>query len=146
MSVSLTVAGSLTFLLGKLGGVASSRFAEKLAPSGLKPRHCAVLELAGSTALSQLDLAARIGVTPSVVVDMLDELETLGAIRRVPQENDRRRRIIELTPTGRKLRRLAAQAAHQVDAELLHGVEPRLQTALRSALTEIASGQGFDYT
>jgi DNA-binding MarR family transcriptional regulator len=36
-------------------------------------------------------LSRRIGVTPSVVVDMLDELEALGAIRRVPQSADRRR-------------------------------------------------------
>ena len=146
MSESPTVAGSLTFLLGKLGGLAGSRFAEKLAPSGLKPRHCAVLELAGSTPLSQLDLATRIGVTPSVVVDMLDELETLGAIRRVPQEGDRRRRIIELTPTGRTLHHLAAQAAHEVDAELLHDIDHGLQRALQSSLAEIASRHGFNYT
>jgi Mn-dependent DtxR family transcriptional regulator len=35
-------------------------------------------------------LSRRIGVTPSVVVDMLNELEALGAIRRVPQRTVQR--------------------------------------------------------
>lgn len=140
-----TVAGSLTFLLGKLGGVAGARFAGKLAAYGLKPRHCAVLELAGSAPLSQLELAGRIGVTPSVVVDMLDELESLGAIRRVPQAGDRRRRIIELTAAGHKLREQAGRAAHEVDGELVRGVDPALQAALRSALAQIGSAYGLDY-
>jgi DNA-binding MarR family transcriptional regulator len=140
-----TVGGSLTFLLGKLGGVAANRFAERLAALGLRPRHCAVLELAGAVPLSQLELATRIGVTPSVVVDMLDELEALDAIRRVPQESDRRRRIIELTPTGRELRRQAGEAAHQVDAELLSGIDPRRRAELRSALAELGAAQGLDY-
>jgi DNA-binding MarR family transcriptional regulator len=139
------VGTSVTFLLGKLGGVASSRFAEKLTAWGLKPRHCAVLELAAPGTLSQLELASRIGVTPSVVVDMLDELEALGAIRRVPQPADRRRRVIELTEAGQELRGQAGQAAHSVDAELLHNIAPGVQAALRAALTQIGSDQGFNY-
>lgn len=140
------VATSFTFLLGKLGGIAGSRFAERLAGLGIKPRHCAVLELAEPGRLSQFELASRIGVTPSVVVDMLDELEALGAIRRVPQPEDRRRRVIELTETGRKLREQAGQAAHAVDAELLSGLSPSRQEALRAALTQMGSDQGLDYS
>jgi DNA-binding MarR family transcriptional regulator len=140
-----SVASSVTFRLGKIGNLATSLFADELAGIGLKPRHCAVLELAGSLTLSQLELAGRIGVTPSVVVDMLDELEELGAIRRVQQPGDRRRRVIELTETGQRLRQQAARAAEEVDAELLAGLHPRLQDGLRLALARIASGHGLDY-
>jgi DNA-binding MarR family transcriptional regulator len=140
-----TVATSCTFLLGKLGAVASSRFAERLAGLGIKPRHCAVLELAEPGRLSQLELASRIGVTPSVVVDMLDELEALGAIRRVPQPEDRRRRVVQLTDAGRKLRDQAGRAAHAVDAELLSGLSPAMAEDLRAALSKMGSGQGLDY-
>jgi DNA-binding MarR family transcriptional regulator len=140
------VADSATFLLGKLGGIAASRFAARLADLGIKPRHCAVLELAEPGRLSQLELAGRIGVTPSVVVDMLDELEALGAIRRVPQPDDRRRRVIELTPTGRKLREKAGQAAHAVDAELMRDLSPALKRALRAALTQMGTDNGLDYS
>jgi DNA-binding MarR family transcriptional regulator len=140
------VGGSVTFLLGKLGAIAGARFAEKLAAYGLKPRHCAVLELAGAAALSQLELATRIGVTPSVVVDMLDELEGLGAIRRVPQAGDRRRRVVELTVRGQELRERAGQAAHEVDAELLRDLDPAQREALRSALAQVGAARGLDFS
>src|SRR4051794_33087178 len=73
----------IVFLVSKLGQVAAGRFADRLAPLGLRPRHCAVLELLAPAPMTQLQLARGIGVTPSVVVNMLDELEKLGAVRRV---------------------------------------------------------------
>jgi DNA-binding MarR family transcriptional regulator len=129
----------LTFLLGKLGTLAASRFAARLAPRGLTPRHCSVLEFAAAQPLSQLDLAERIGVTPSVVVDMLDELESLGAVRRVPDPADRRRRLVELTPEGDTLRQFAARAAHEVDAELFDPIP----SAVRRSLTELGARHGL---
>ena len=145
MAVQQTVSGSVTFLLGKLCGIATALFAKRLAATGLKPRHCAVLELASSMELSQLELANRIGVTASVVVDMLDELEDLGAVRRVAQAGDRRRRVVKLTETGRELREQAARAAHEVDAELLRDLDARSQTMLRSALAQVGSTYGLSY-
>jgi DNA-binding MarR family transcriptional regulator len=141
-----TVAGSLTFLLGKVGGTARTRFALKLAPYGLKPRHCAVLELAGTAARTQLELATMIGVTPSVVVDMLDELERLDAVERVPQPGDRRRRVVELTPAGRQLAARAAAAAHEVDEELLGELTPDLRAAFRAGLEQVGAAEGFSYS
>lgn len=142
------MAGSVTFMLGKLGAVAAARFAEKLAAQtpGLKPRHCAVLELASRNALSQLELAQRIGVTPSVVVDMLDELQALGAVRRVSQAADRRRRVVELTPVGQRMRAQAAAAAHEVDAELLGGLPPAERRSLQQALTSVSAAHGLSYS
>ena len=135
----------MTFLLGKLGGTAAAQFAAKLAPSGITPRHCAVLELTAHESMSQLELANRVGVTPSVVVDMLDELEPLGAIKRVADPSDRRRRIISLTPAGRKLHALAVAAAAAVDQELLDGLKPGERTALVSALRHVGAAAGFDF-
>ncbi|MFG1678524.1 MarR family winged helix-turn-helix transcriptional regulator [Nonomuraea sp. NPDC049269] len=90
----MTVEGSLIntvgFLLGKLGQQANGQFADRLAPLGLRPRHCAVLEFLSGGPRAQLELAKAVGVTASVVVDMLDELEKLGAVRRVRDTADRR--------------------------------------------------------
>jgi DNA-binding MarR family transcriptional regulator len=139
-----SVGNSLAFTVGKLGALAASRFAEALAPDGLKPRHCAVLELAGDNPLSQLELATRIGVAPSVVVDMLDELEALGAVQRIPAANDRRRHLVQLTPHGRELSRRAVSAVQRVDAELLAGLTLTQQRSLRSGLQRIASKNGLN--
>ncbi|WP_214413893.1 MarR family winged helix-turn-helix transcriptional regulator [Sphaerisporangium fuscum] len=133
------VTGSLAFLLSKLGQAAAERFADRLAPLGLRPRHCAVLQLLEAAPLGQLALARTIGVTPSVVVDMLDELEGVGAVRRVRDTADRRRQLAEITEEGRELSRSAAEVASQVDAELLGGLTPDQKRALRQALTTVAT-------
>lgn len=134
--------GTVAFQLGKLGQMATGRFADRLAPYGLRPRHCAVLELLAARAKAQLELARAIGVTPSVVVDMLDELEKLDALRRVRDTADRRRQLIELTAEGQKLRRTAARLARETDEELLGSLTAEEATALRRVLGRIASVSG----
>lgn len=139
------VTDSLAFLLTKLGQVAAERFAARLAPLGLRPRHCAVLELLTDRPSGQLALARTIGVTPSVIVDMLDELEALDAVRRVRDSADRRRQLVEITDEGRGLHRSALQAAERVDAELLGGLDPARRGDLRTALTEVALAHGLRF-
>jgi DNA-binding MarR family transcriptional regulator len=137
------MAGSIAYVLGKLGQLAATRLADKLAPAGIKPRHCAVLEIVSTRPLSQWELAQRIGVTASVVVDMLDELEDLDAVRRSPDATDRRRRRIELTETGRQLRRQAIRAAREVDAELLTGLPHTERETVCDLLTRLGVAHGL---
>jgi DNA-binding MarR family transcriptional regulator len=139
MNPQESVTDSVAFLLGKLGQVATGRFADRLAPIGLRPRHCGVLELLGRAPMTQLDLARNLSVTPSVVVDMLDELEAVDAVRRVRDTRDRRRQLVELTPDGRTLTRRAARLARQTDVELLHPLDPTQTAALRDALEHLAT-------
>jgi DNA-binding MarR family transcriptional regulator len=143
MSPQVSVTDSTAFLLGKLGQMATARFADHLAPLGLRPRHCGVLELLGRGPMTQLDLARNLTVTPSVVVDMLDELEALNAVRRVRDTTDRRRQLVELTPNGRALIRRAARLAHQTDVELLHPLDPTQTEALRNALEHLATSHAI---
>jgi DNA-binding MarR family transcriptional regulator len=110
---------------------------------GLRPRHCAVLELLTGAPKAQLELATAIGVTPSVVVDMLDELEQVDAIRRTRDRVDRRRQLIELTPEGRGLRRRAVALARETDDELLEGLDAAQAATLRAGLQRIADATGL---
>ncbi|WP_163569755.1 MarR family winged helix-turn-helix transcriptional regulator [Fodinicola feengrottensis] len=126
--------------------IATAGFAAELAAVGIKPRHCAVLELARGQALSQLDIAHRVGVTPSVVVDMLDELEDLGAVRRVADPGDRRRRVVELTTKGRSLHRHAVRAAAKADRGLLSGLDDRAQAAVRASMARLGAAHGLDFS
>ncbi|MEV0400759.1 MarR family transcriptional regulator [Actinoallomurus sp. NPDC050550] len=143
MATEESVTRTVSFLLGKLGQVATGRFAERLMPHGLRPRHCAVLEILAAGPKAQLELARTIGVTPSVVVDMLDELEELGALQRVRDTVDRRRHLIELTPTGQKFRRKAVLLAMETDEELLGGLSAEEAAALKRALNRVASLSGI---
>jgi DNA-binding MarR family transcriptional regulator len=137
------MADRLVFLLGKLGGSATSRFAVQLAPLGLRPRHCGVLELLNHAPMSQLEVARRIGVAPSVVVDMVDELEGLGAVRRVRDAEDRRRQVVGLTDEGRALASRAVEAARQLDVELSRDLDAAEVEALRAMLRRLAWTAGI---
>ncbi|WP_460352195.1 MarR family winged helix-turn-helix transcriptional regulator [Actinoallomurus acanthiterrae] len=145
MTAEDSVTGTVSFVLGKLGQYANTRFAGRLAPLGIRPRHCAVLELLAGGPRAQLELARAIGVTPSVVVDMLDELERLDAVRRVRDAADRRRQLIELTAAGRDLRERTLELARQNDDELLSGLAPSEAAALRRALDRIAGTAGLTF-
>jgi DNA-binding MarR family transcriptional regulator len=137
-----SVTDTAVFQLGKLGQAVTSRFAEALAPLGLRPRHCGVLEVLTSNPMAQLDLSRFLGVTPSVIVDMLDELQELGAIRRVRDTADRRRQLIELTDEGRALAHHAVLLARRMDTELFGALDPGRAAALRESLSALAATYG----
>lgn len=141
MAAEETVSGSFAFLIGKLGQFATQRFAEEIAPLGLRPRHCGLLAMLVGENSAQLNIATALKVSNSVVVNMLDELEELGAVRRV-REVDRRRHRIELTEHGRALAAKAARIANDLDEELLAPLTRPQIVALRKSLGSLASGHG----
>lgn len=126
---------TLVFNLGTLGALASDRFAARVEAIGLKPKHAGLLAAldAGSGA-SQQELAARLGVAPSLIVVLADQLQALGAVERVRDPEDRRRQVLTLTPEGRHLLTRCAQAAEEADTELTGGLDDAQRTALTHAL------------
>ncbi len=139
MPVEDPIPSTFAFLVNKMGQFTNDRFAERVAPLGLRPRLCRVLELLNTGSPDQLTIASAMGVSHSVVVTMLDELETLGATRRVRQPPDRRRQHVELTGHGRALLRKTRRLARQLDHDLLAPVDPDQAAALRNTLRSLAS-------
>lgn len=91
----------LSWALGASGHAAGGLIAKACVDHGLKPPHAHVLTLLKRHgALSQQRLIEEIGVDPSVVVTLLNDLEgeNLAVRRRDPA--DRRRHIVELTDQG----------------------------------------------
>jgi DNA-binding MarR family transcriptional regulator len=129
---------TVVYQLGTLGSVAADRFAARVEPLGIKPKHAGLLAaLDAETAASQQELAARLGVVPSLVVSLADQLEALGAVERVRDNRDRRRQVLTLTPTGRTLLARCAQAARELDDELTATLTAPQRRALRRALEQI---------
>ncbi|MEZ0065994.1 DNA-binding MarR family transcriptional regulator [Streptacidiphilus sp. MAP12-20] len=123
------------FQLGTLGAVAESRFARAVEGLGLKPKHAGLMTaLAAVAAESQQELAARLGVAPSLVVTLADQLEALGAVQRTRDVNDRRRQVLTLTEVGRALLARCEAVARALDEELLADLTPRQRAALAEAL------------
>lgn len=135
---------SIVFRLGTLGSVASERFAERIADLGLKVKHAGLMTaLSLGAGASQQELAARLGVAPSLVVTLADQLEALGAVQRVRDPEDRRRQVLTLTDRGRQLLDECAAAAAELDAELTAGLTPAQRTAFHRTLGLLATGVGL---
>jgi DNA-binding MarR family transcriptional regulator len=68
-----------------------------------KPKHSAVFAQLGPDGARATELAARAGMTPQAMGELIDELEQLDYVRREPDPADRRAKIVRLTPLGAKV-------------------------------------------
>lgn len=73
-------------------------------------------ELDRSSIRTQAALAAAIGADKTRIISTLDELQRQGLIDRAPDPDDRRVRLLSITPAGRKLK-------DAVQAEIQRGEE-----------------------
>jgi len=84
------------------------------------------------------ELAKRLGVTPGTLVPLIDRLEQLGYLRRVPDQQDRRLTWLEVTPKADRLfERLWGAGAARV-AQAVSMLVPRDRAQLRRLLNRVA--------
>lgn len=145
--VNTGIPGTVAYRLGTLGTIASNRFAAAVEALDLKPKHVGLMAaLDGNSDAAQQDLAARLGVVPSLIVSLADHLERLGAIRRERDLTDRRRQTLALTDRGRALLAECERVAAEVDATLTAALTPQQLRALQEALAVLATDTGLSAT
>ena len=142
--VGQPLADDLGFLLSRASGQVVRATNAALAEHGLRVRQYSVLVLAceAPDGLSQRELAAVLGLDPSQVVLLVDELTAAGLVERQAAEVDRRTRLVVATPEGRRVREAAgrdADAAVETPLSLLGDVE---RDRLRDMLTRIWTATG----
>jgi DNA-binding MarR family transcriptional regulator len=129
-------AGQLFFRLWR---ASHTRVAEALESVGLTPALFGLLDILGSRqGAIQQELGSAMGVDPSTMVSLIDQLETAGLAKRRPRPTDRRAREVVITPKGRRLLERSRRMASQVEDEVLSGLSAaerrQLLTLLRRAL------------
>jgi DNA-binding MarR family transcriptional regulator len=134
----------IAFLLVQLGFHAARKFSELLAPLGLEPRQFGMLtRLAANEGRSQQAIGELMGLNPTRMVFLVDELEQKGLVERRRNPADRRSYALYLTGQGRQKLREAQQAsvAHEraIGAALTDAQRAELATLLR----RIADEQGI---
>jgi DNA-binding MarR family transcriptional regulator len=129
------------------------RFVELLAEVGLRPRHLHVLRyLDARGEMSQQELATGIGVDSGNLVDVLDVLQHDGLIRREVDRADRRRRQLQLTPSGKRRLREGLAASERAETDVLGGLTRAELDALRATARRVygqlreRSGAGLGHT
>jgi len=129
-------------LLVKIGRAAERWFTEALKPTGLTPRHVGVLYEVDAHPTSQQALIDSIGVDPSKLVGLLNDLEADGSIVRRRDPDDRRRHIVELSKEGRARLAAAKEASKTVEERLFAGLDPKQRKQLHGVLAQVADSSG----
>jgi DNA-binding MarR family transcriptional regulator len=113
-------AGQLFFRLWR---GSHTRIASALESVGLTPALFGLLNLLGSAeGANQQELGTAMGIDPSTMVSLVDELEAKGLAKRKPHPKDRRARAVVLTGKGRRLRQRGREMAAHVEDEVLGGL------------------------
>ena len=87
-------------------------------------------ERQGKPGLRLADLGRRLLVQPPSVTGLVDRLERLGFVMRIPSHDDQRGKQAQLTPTGRRLvQRILKRHPTQIRA-FLAGLDHREQSEL----------------
>jgi DNA-binding MarR family transcriptional regulator len=126
-------------LLFRLWRVSHTSTAEALESLGLTTALFALLNVLGThEGAIQQEIGAAMGIDPSTMVSLIDQLEAAGLAKRRPRPTDRRAREVVITPTGRRVLKQARQLALQVEDDVLRGLSGaerrRMLALLRRAL------------
>jgi DNA-binding MarR family transcriptional regulator len=134
--------GQTAFLLTQVGGHAALKFGERLAILRLTPPDAGILRLLGiSPGMSQQELSGKLGIHPSRLVAVLDELERRGFVQRKSNMDDRRQYALHLTEGGRKVLDEIGQIARQHQEALCAALSREERETLAELLQKISDQQ-----
>ena len=138
--------GALTddvgFLLSRASGLVVRASNAALAGHGLRVRPYSVLLLAcdAEEGMSQRELADVLGLDPSQVVLLVDELTGAGLVERRVSGTDRRTKLVTATAAGRAVREAAARDVDGALAAQLGDLSADERGQLQELLTRLVLG------
>jgi DNA-binding MarR family transcriptional regulator len=137
-------APTTAFLLSQVGAQVGIKFSERLSKHGLTPPQVGILfMLARKDGVNQRFLADQLGVVPSRLVVLIDELEGAGLLERGANAPDRRTHAINLTAAGRSLLKSVEAMTLEHDEVLLAALSGEEKSQLRRLLEKIADQEGL---
>jgi|SRR5580698_7959015 DNA-binding MarR family transcriptional regulator len=134
---------STWYLLARAGSLAQQRWAAMIADFEVSPSQYKVLMTLGETpALCQQRLAELIGVDPRNAVPIVESLVERGLIERAVDPADRRRRLLGLSPAGRRIAGDLASIGAAAEREILRPLPRADQARLRQMLLSMTAAEG----
>lgn len=132
------------FLLSRASGRLVRASNAVLAGHGLRVRPWSVLVLACDAAegVSQRELADVLGLDPSQIVLLVDELTAAGLVERRPSPADRRNKLVLGTAAGQAVRTAAARDVELALAGELTDFSAGERQLLQELLTRLVFGGG----
>ena len=122
-------------LLFRLWRASHTHTAAALESIGLTPPLFAILNyLRSRKGAIQQQIGSAMGIDPSTMVALVDQLERAGLAQRRPHPTDRRAREVVLTPKGRRTLKRARDLAAEVESTVLQGLTPSERDQLLALL------------
>lgn len=131
----------LPVLLSQAGEHARALLLQRLASPRLRHRHATVLLLLRQEGdLGQQALVERLGVDPSVLVGLLNDLEADDMVQRRRDPADRRRHIVVLSQRGAEEVDTIQAALGDIERTMFVGLDDDDRAQLRRILTAVLAG------
>jgi DNA-binding MarR family transcriptional regulator len=128
------------FLLSRVGIAMKLAAMEEFERGGFSPYSYAVLAvLAEGAKETQATIADTLDLDRSQMVGILDELEERGLIERRRDQADRRRHMVNITPTGKKQRAKMRKMIDDLEDALLGSLDGEERATLQDYLQRIAA-------
>jgi DNA-binding MarR family transcriptional regulator len=134
-------AGNLAWLLYRAQWALASELTAALEPLGVSARGYHVLAAALTGQRTQSELAEMVGLDKTTMVVTVDELERTGLAERRVSPDDRRARIIAVTPAGKRKLAEAEKVKERVQADVLGGLSGPEGDALIESLSKLVEGR-----
>ena len=127
-----------SFVLNKVAALARQGCAGQLAAAGLSQHQHAILCCLDEFGrASQKDVATRLGIDGGDIVAFVDGLQRAGLITRERDERDRRRQILGITTTGRRLLRRVEKLMDAAEPGPLAALRPEQRALLHACATAV---------
>ena len=130
------------FLVARAHFSGRERANELLRPLGIVVRHFGILSLLHEHGpSSQQALAKRLSVSPTMITQIVDEVEALGLATRRRNPDDRRSYLVTLTPEGRRKLKAARRPLKTVSDEYAAAIGEDGDRELRELLRKMLSAR-----
>jgi DNA-binding MarR family transcriptional regulator len=135
---------ALGLLLSQLGTHAALSFGRKIAGFGISPPHLGMMRwIHANGGKNQRELASHLGMVPSRLVVLLDELEAKGLVVRERSLQDRRSQQLQLTQKGTRLLEKVERIATAHDADLGSSLTALERETLIELCAKLAAHRGL---
>src|ERR671925_683342 len=112
------------------------RFAERGHPE-IRPAHGNVMQFLDADGTRVSVLAQRAQITKQSMAELVEHLERLGYVERVPDPNDRRAKLVRATARGNELYAIAREVVAELEAEWTKRLGKTKMGRLRALLEEL---------
>jgi DNA-binding MarR family transcriptional regulator len=109
----------------------------------LRPAHGFALQAIGLSGATATEASRRLGISKQAAGKTIERLEELGYVQRAGDDQDRRRKLVRITPRGLDALATSAMIFEDIRSRWASALGPDRLSALEADLRAMASGEAF---